>query len=235
MDSSRVNSAPNMMGWRASAEKNWTSDTNGTVSEGSYGNVNTKQLNTTIKIMQDFEALTIGNWGNSFNIGAEYSYTNAYYERVEDMWFFGSAFMRPIKNGETCLAGDIACSTSLVYFTGKQGNIDWKDNKGQYAQRTDFYKAGKISLDNHAFSAFIEDNMKFELGESGDMNARIGLRLDFDTLMGKATIAPRFSLNYIMPWSKWEAGGQQLCHTANFWSKSLLWAQSLCLQANGFS
>lgn len=208
MDNSRVNSAPNMMGWRASAEKNWTSDLqNGTVSEGSYGNVNTKQLSSTLKITQDFEVLTIGNWGNSFNIGAEYSYTNAYYERVEDMWFFGSAFMRPLTNGQTCLANDIACSASPVYFAGKQGTIDWKDNKGQYAQRTDFYKAGKINLDNHAFSAFIEDNMKFELGESGDMNMRIGLRLDYDTLMGKATLAPRFALNYIFPWSKWETGG----------------------------
>lgn len=206
MDNSRVNSAPNMMGWRASAEKNWTNDKNGTVSEGSYGNVNTKQLNTTLKITQDFEVLTIGNWQNSFNIGAEYSYTNAYYERMEDMWFFGSAFMRPLTNGQTCLANDIACSNSPVYFQNKQGTTDWKDNKGQYAQRTDFYRAGKISLDNHAFSAFVEDNMKFELGESGDMNARIGLRLDYDTLMNKATLAPRFSLNYVFPWNKWESG-----------------------------
>lgn len=205
MDNSRVNSAKNMMGWRASAEKNWTNNLqSGTVSEGSYGNVHTKQINTTLKITQDFKALTIGNWSNYFNIGGEYSYTNAYYERMEDMYYFsfGDSWLSPLTNGQTCLAGDITCSTSPVYYQiGK-----WANNVGQYANRTYFYKAGKINLDNHAFSAFIEDDMKFELGESGDMNMRIGLRLDYDTLMNKATFAPRFALNYMLPWNKWESG-----------------------------
>ena len=231
MDSSRVNSAPNMMGWRASAEKNWTNNlTSGTVSEGSYGNVNTKQLNSTLKITQDFDTLTIGNWSNSFDIGAEYSYVNAYYERMEDMWFFGNAFMRPLSAGQTCLAGDIACSNSPVYFQGSSGGQNWANNVGQYAYRTSFYKAGKINLDNHAFSAFIEDDMKFELGESGDMNARIGLRLDYDTLMSKATLAPRFSLNYIFPWSKWDIGkdfATQLTFGANRYYGRNLFAYKL--------
>ncbi|MGX3010626.1 TonB-dependent receptor plug domain-containing protein [Helicobacter sp. 23-1044] len=231
MDSSRVNSAPNMMGWRASAEKNWTSDlTNGTVSEGSYGNVNTKQLNATLKIAQEFEPLTLDIWKNTFNVGAEYIYTNAYYERMEDMWFFGSAFMRPLQAGQTCLEGDIACSNSPVYFTGTSGGQNWANNNGQYAYRTSFYKAGKINLDNHAIGAWVEDDMKLDFGNGGDMNARIGLRLDYDTLMSKATIAPRFSLNYILPYSKWESGrdfATQLTFGANRYYGRNLFAYKL--------
>ena len=231
MDSSRVNSAPNMMGWRASAEKNWTSDLqNGTVSEGSYGNVNTKQLNTTLKITQEFEPLTLDIWKNTFNVGAEYIYTNAYYERMEDMLFGGTAWLAPLKAGETCLAGDISCSTSPVYFQGTQGRISWQNNAGQYAYRLTFYKAGKIALDNHAFGAWVEDDMKLDFGNGGDMNARIGLRLDYDTLMSKATIAPRFSLNYILPYSKWERGkdfATQLTFGANRYYGRNLFAYKL--------
>ena len=231
MDSSRVNSAPNMLGWRASAEKNWTSDlTNGTVSEGSYGNVNTKQLNATLKIAQEFEPLTLDIWKNTFNVGAEYIYTNAYYERMEDMLFGGTAWLAPLKAGETCLAGDISCSTSPVYFQGTQGRISWQNNAGQYAYRLTFYKAGKIALDNHAFGAWVEDDMKLDFGNGGDMNARIGLRLDYDTLMSKATIAPRFSLNYILPYSKWERGkdfATQLTFGANRYYGRNLFAYKL--------
>ena len=231
MDSSRVNSAPNMMGWRASAEKNWTSNLeSGTVSEGSYGNVNTKQLNATLKIAQEFEPLTLDIWKNTFHLGAEYNYTNAYYERMEDMWSFGYAFMRPLTAGQTCLAGDIACSNSPVYFQDTSGGQNWANNAGQYAYRTSFYKAGKISLDNHAFGAWIEDDMKLDFGNGGDMNARIGLRLDYDTLMSKATIAPRFSLNYILPYSKWERGrdfATQLTFGANRYYGRNLFAYKL--------
>lgn len=149
---------------------------------------------------------------------------------MEDMWFFGSAFMRPLSTGQTCLSGDIACSNSPVYFQQTSGGQNWANNAGQYAYRTSFYKAGKISLDNHAFGAFIEDDMKFELGESGDMNARIGLRLDYDTLMSKATLAPRFSLNYILPWSKWDNGkdfATQLTFGANRYYGRNLFAYKL--------
>ncbi|MGX3046163.1 TonB-dependent receptor, partial [Helicobacter sp. T3_23-1056] len=202
MDSSRINSAVNMLGWRASPEKNWTNNLeSGTVSEGGYGNVDTKQINLNVKINQDFEPLSVGFWGNRISVGGDFGYVNAYYERMEDMLFGGTAWLAPLKNGQTCLSSDISCSTSPVYFQGGNNNL-WQDNTGQYAYRLSFYKAGKIRLDSLSFGFYAEDDMRFDLYKAGEINTRIGLRLDGDNYMGKVTLSPRFSLNYILPHSK---------------------------------
>ena len=203
MDSSRINSATNYLGWRASEEKSWTSNLqSGTVSEGGYGNVDTKQINLNVKIAQDFEALSLRVWENRFSVGVDSGYVNAYYERMEDMLFGGTAWLAPLSAGETCLDGDISCSTSPVYFRDSSGGQNWADNAGQYAYRLSYYKAGKISLDSLNFGSWIEDDMRFDLRKVGEINARVGLRLDFDTYMSKATLSPRFSLNYVLPWSR---------------------------------
>ena len=203
MDSSRINSAVNYLGWRASEEKNWTNNLqSGTVSEGGYGNVDTKQINLNVKIAQDFETLSLKVWENRFSIGIDSGYVNAYYERMEDMLFGGTAWLAPLSAGQTCLSGDISCSASKVYY--QTGN--WANNAGQYAYRLSYYKAGKISLDSLNFGSWIEDDMRFDLRKIGEANARVGLRLDFDTYMSKATLSPRFSLNYVLPWSKWGRG-----------------------------
>ncbi|ETD22841.1 TonB-dependent receptor [Helicobacter macacae] len=67
---------------------------------------------------------------------------------------------------------------------------------------TQYYGANKITLDNVAYGAFVEDDMSLDLGKFGDMNARLGLRFDGDSYMDKHTIAPRFSLSYATPTSK---------------------------------
>ena len=207
MDSSRINSAANMLGWRASVEKNWTNNLeNGTVSEGGYGNVDTKQINLNVKINQNFKPLSVRFWENRISVGGDFGYVNAYYERMEDMLFGGTAWLAPLKSGESCVSGDISCSTSPVYYQGGTGANAWINNAGQYAYRLSYYKAGKIRLDSISFGFYAEDDMRFDLHKAGEINTRLGLRLDGDDYMGKVTLSPRFSLNYVLPHSKWKYG-----------------------------
>ncbi|TLD80993.1 TonB-dependent receptor [Helicobacter sp. MIT 05-5293] len=201
MENSRSGSAQHAKGWRVSDEKNWSSDKNGTVSEGGYGNVDSTQLNLHLKLNQSFKPIELFSlWEHKINTGLEIGYVNASYERLGDTIFGGTAWLSPLTNGMTCI--DEFCSTSPVHY---QINT-WKDNKGQFANKATLYKAGKINIDNFDLSLYAEDDMNFHLGAFGEINTRFGLRLDYDTYMNKAPIAPRLSLNYIAPWSYGEYG-----------------------------
>ena len=219
MDSSRTNSENYFAYWRPSAEKNWTVDKSAAQTykwpqEGGYGNIDQKQINVNLKTQQDFEALQTSILTHNFSVGAEFGYVNAYYERVEDFWW-GSYFkLRPLKQGQSCLDGDRFCSASSVYYeTG-----EWKDNKGQFVGSGSMYKKGKIALDSVTLGGFLQDDIEVDLSKAGTINVRAGLRLDYDTYMSKATLAPRLSLKYIAPWSAWEYGknfGTQITFGAN--------------------
>ncbi|RDU61146.1 TonB-dependent receptor [Helicobacter marmotae] len=201
MENSRSGSAQHMKGWRVSAEKNWSTNTNGTLTEGGYGNVDTTQLNVNLKLNQDFKTLRIFSFlENKFATGLELGYVNASYERLGDTIFGGSAWLSPLSDGKSCI--DEFCSASPVYYsTGT-----WANNKGQFANRATLYKAGKIEVDNRTLALYAQDDINFFLGAFGEINTRLGLRLDYDTYMDKAPLAPRFSLNYTAPWSYGESG-----------------------------
>ena len=209
MENSRSNSAQNMFIWRYSTTKNW--NPNGNNSEGGYGNVDTTQITWNTKIIQDFKPLEFGIWSNEIHTGLEAGYVYAGYERKEDMMIGNVGFMRPLSSTQTCI--DIWCDSGIVdvsKFSSTAQQTLWRDNQGQYASRAMLYKAGKINLNNLTLGAFIEDDMRFDLKGTGELNARVGLRLDYDTYMEKRTFAPRFSLNYIAPWSAWGELGNNL-------------------------
>lgn len=203
LDNSRTNSATNMYIWRYSTDKNW--NPNGNNSEGGYGNVDSKQITFTTKIHQDFESFSIKFWENHLNTGIELGYVNAYYERLEDTMIGNIGFNRPMSGSCTDL---IWCSNGIVDITNLSQALQniWRDNQGQYASRITLYEAGKINLHNFTLASYVEDDMKFDIGKYGSINARFGLRLDYDTYMNKVAIAPRFSLNFIAPWKNWDRG-----------------------------
>ncbi|MGX2973303.1 TonB-dependent receptor, partial [Helicobacter sp. T3_23-1059] len=224
MDNSRVNSASNSIGWRASVDKNWTNNLeSGTVSEGGYGNVDTKQINFNLKATQDFKPLHFGVAQSKFNAGAEIGYVNAYYERMEDMLFGGTRTDRisPLKANEVCRDDDIACSNGKVYYSIG----DWANNNGQYTHALSFYKAGNITLDNVNASAFVENDMKLDFNSYfirlGEINLRLGARVDYDTYMAKTTLSPRFSLNYILPYSSQKFSTQLTFGANRYYGRNL--------------
>lgn len=201
LSNSRTNSAQHMKGWRYSSEKNWNPD--GSQNEGGYGNVDSSQINNLLKITQDFNPLTLGFWKNKFNTGIELGYVYASYHRLEDTLFSGSAYTKPLAQGEIC--SDLEwCSNAVVDISKLSTSLQkvWENNNGQYIYRATLYKQGLIALNNFTSAFFIEDDMGFFLGRFGNIDSRIGLRTDFDTYMQKLTLAPRFSIKYSSPWKK---------------------------------
>lgn len=198
LDNSRTKSQNNMYIWRYSTDKNW--NPNGNNAEGGYGNVNSRQINMDLKMIQDFKALKYEDFENLISIGLELGYANAYYKRLNDtMIGFGNT--QPLKNNVIC-SDTQWCSNGIVDINKIPVNqqTQWKDNNGQWISRATLYKAGKIQLHNFTFGSFIEDNINLDLYDFGEIQSRIGLRLDYDTYMSKATLAPRFSINYNAPW-----------------------------------
>lgn len=64
LENSRTNSKNNMYIWNYSTTKNW--NPNGNNSEGGYGNVNSKQITSNIKITQEFDNISFKNIENFF-------------------------------------------------------------------------------------------------------------------------------------------------------------------------
>lgn len=200
LENSRTNSKDNMYIWRYSTDKNW--NPNGNNAEGGYGNVNSRQISLDSKIVQDFKALKYKDLENYISIGLEFGYTNVYYERLNDtMIGFGNT--QPLKNNTIC-SDTQWCSNGVVDISKIPINqqTQWKDNNGQWISRATLYKAGKIELHNFTIGSFIEDNINFNLYDFGEIQSRVGLRLDYDTYMNKNTLAPRFSINYNAPWGE---------------------------------
>ncbi|RDU58945.1 TonB-dependent receptor, partial [Helicobacter sp. MIT 14-3879] len=194
LENSRAGSANDMRIWHYSAEKNW--NPHGNAGEGGYGNVNTTQTDLHLKINQTFEPIKLSFWENKVNVGLELGYVHAKWEREHDT-LQGFTPTTYLAAGQTC-NDNYWCSASPVpsYQNGNNG--------GQWISQAFYYKAGKINVSNFSTALFVEDNMNFLLGQTGEINTRFGLRLDYDTYMNKAPIAPRFSLNYLAPWNQWE-------------------------------
>ncbi|MBR7117813.1 MAG: Plug domain-containing protein [Helicobacteraceae bacterium] len=187
LENSRTNSKNNMYIWSYSTTKNW--NPNGNNSEGGYGNVNSKQITSNIKITQEFDNISFKNIENFFNIGLELGFTNAYYERLEDtiVGFKATKSATNCTDTQWCDPGTIT--------SGNNG-------KHQYISRATLYQAGKIELNSLEIGSFVEDDININLDNFGEIQTRIGLRFDFDTYMHKVALAPRFSFNYNAPWMK---------------------------------
>ena len=196
LENSRKNGLNYQKLWLPSATKNWSSPTS-TQPEGTLGNFDTKQTDITLKVFEDFEPLHLGWLENHFNVGGELGYVYAYFERKEDYYQFqpswiASAGRLPV--GGTC-TNTQWCSNSPVIWNSENANT----NGGQFFTSGYRFNAGTIALDNYTLGAWGEDDVRFDMGWLGEINTRLGARLDYDTYMSKVTFAPRISLNYISP------------------------------------
>ena len=213
IEQSRSNSLNTRKIWRYSSDKNW--NPGGDPAEGGYGNVDTTQITWNTKLIQDFKPLEFGIWSNKFHTGLDAGYVNASYLRKADMMTTQLAPTNFLPNGATCTDTQW-CSNANVPNKPRTRTNWTPDNAGQWISRVTFIKTGKINLDSLVLGAFIEDDMRFDFKNFGELNARAGLRLDYDTYMEKTTFAPRFSLNYIAPWSAWGDLGNNLSTQFSF-------------------
>ena len=106
-------------------------------------------------------------------------------------------------NGAACggvdLFGVPLCSTATTTGTGTQAWL--KELNGQYIKALNVIKKSLTKLDVLSYAFYVEEDIRlFDYAKIGEMNARLGLRVDGDSYMDKGTAAPRLSLSYIAPW-----------------------------------
>ncbi|WP_158655436.1 TonB-dependent receptor plug domain-containing protein [Helicobacter marmotae] len=186
--------------WYAnSVDKNWVVPTTqtGYIYEGGYGDI--EQLQNTLNFKSDlkFESIDIWRTAHTFRLGAEINYQNIKQNRLGNTYSANGAPQRLASSASitNCTLDSFGLDTcSLVPFT--QGSTTYN---GQYMNGLVVYSGGEVKLDSTSYGIYLEDDIKFDLGGFGEVNTRLGLRLDGDDYMDKHTSAPRFSLNYITP------------------------------------
>lgn len=199
LENSRRSDANYFYQWRRSAEKNWGGTSNaatgvGIVFEGGYGDIDQRQHTLNYKSDMQFEPLSFWRIENTFRVGAEFSYQDVARNRLNDLTAV-QGNPQLLTGSQTCGVDSLGldlCSMSPVF--GQNSSV------GQYANQIYIWKAGNFGFNLFSYGSYVEDDMKFDFGNAGSMNARFGLRLDGDTYMSKHTLAPRFSLNHIAPW-----------------------------------
>ncbi|TQR60910.1 TonB-dependent receptor [Campylobacter troglodytis] len=168
--------------WSYSATKNW-GNSFGESWEGGYGDEDMKQNEVDLRLTQNITPYASEKFENALNFGFELGYTRAYFHRLKDSYLANVAL--PLANAD--------CVDEYCYFNPST-------NEGQYFMLLQSFKAGKFALDSTSLALFAEDEIKFDLGKGGGLNARLGLRMDHDTYMSKYPLAPRLALSYIAPW-----------------------------------
>ena len=98
-------------------------------------------------------------------------------------------------------------SDTHKYFTcganTPTGNVDiFGIDSGTCNQQMFLFKKHKVDFTANSWAFWAEDDAEFDLRGFGEIDARLGLRLDGDDYLKKHTLAPRFSLNYLTPTDK---------------------------------
>lgn len=205
MQNSKKSEKNYFMPWRGSDDKNWAINQVNVASEGGYGDIEQGQHVFNYKSDMNFKPLEYEFMSNVFRIGFEANYTNASYNRLNNMYIF----LAPVGIESNIICGQDSmfdfetCSNSKP-FKPWQNNGAQTGQYGQYFNQVRETKAGKLELNNFAYSIYAEDAIKFDLYAWGMLNARLGFRVDGDTYMQKHTFAPRFSMNYTAPWESYK-------------------------------
>ncbi|MGX2984827.1 TonB-dependent receptor plug domain-containing protein [Helicobacter sp. 23-1048] len=150
--------------------------------QGFFPSINQKQDTLSVKNDFAFTPLESSAITHSFLAGLEFIYQKASMERTKEHRAY------------------IACGFDLT------GAVDIfgvnSSNCANYDGSGTMYAYSPIARDfsAYSYSLYGEDEAEFDLGRGGEMNARLGLRLDGDfNYFKRHKIAPRFSLTYITP------------------------------------
>ena len=222
VENSRRSEANYFYQWWRSVEKNG-GGTRVLVFEGGYGDLDQTQNTTTYKSDFAFEPLDFKSLSNNFRVGLELSHLYIGRNRPSDAYWMQGNPQRMNENqscGVDSLGYDGLCSSSPLLQNGNP-ITSGSGAGGQYSQQIRIAKASNFVFNGANYGIYAENDMKLDIGRAGEFNTRLGVRFDGDSYMGKHTIAPRFSLNYVTPAPKeWQT---QLTFGANrYYGRNLL-------------
>ena len=199
LENSRRGDADYFYQWRRSVDKNW-GGTSMLVFEGGWGNVN--QLQKKLEIKSEFESVPImfSVMKNTFRFGVGYDKFQIVRDYLNDVHW--------IQGNPTRMTGAQHCGTDSLGYDGLCSNSPLintatgqptANSTGQFATTIRLRPAAKYEYWGQDYNAYLEDDIRVDLGKGGDLNVRPGIRYDGDSYMGKHTFAPRFAMNYVTP------------------------------------
>ena len=217
--------------WITSSSKNW-GRFGVFVREGGYAPTASTQHTLSNKIIQDFTPFDLSITTHAFSVGLEVGYQYAKFGYTQDYFFArnnGNQKQMTQEQQRLCTGRFLEwCDPQKAYYSG---GVEWA--YGQYFGHVELYRKADIDLHNVLASAWLEDDISLPVWKAGELHTRIGVRLDSDSYMGKTTVAPRFSLNYISPAPKEFA--TQLTFGANRYYGRNLFAYALKAKQNSMS
>lgn len=230
MESSRYAESNSWATWRYSeGDKNWVfNPARPLLNEGGFGDMKQNSHTLTFKSDFAFEPLELARTTHNFKIGGEAGFASVLRERVNGYYVFagyrigglGTDYIKDL-DGVSCPKDSLglnACSEASTNYGGANYNEVWN---GQYMTQVRAHAPGKNVFNTLSYGIFAEDDIEVDLGIFGNLNTRLGLRLDGDNYMSKHTLAPRFSTSYVTPAKKqWQT---QLTFGANrYYGRNML-------------
>ena len=192
LENSRKSDKNYYLTWRHSADdKNWASTSSGYSMEGGVSDVEQLQHSLNYKSDMNFELADF----LKIRVGAEFDYKYVARDITRDYYYAITNGMANL-NGGTCdggvdLFGVPLCSTAPT----TAGNLN-----GQFIKTLNLIPKGSTKLDVMSYAFYLEQDVRLFENKMGEMNARLGLRLDGDDYMDKGSVAPRLALSYTAPW-----------------------------------
>lgn len=171
--------------WYSSPEKDWSGKS--TATEGDSGSLLQNENSLDYKIKAVFNPIQTENTRHTFSMGAGFNHSEAYWQRPYDHFTYS---IQKMGYGSDCIKADgsqdLWCDASYV-----KGNTT-----GQFHQRYDLEPHAKISVEQDAWHAYLENKIQWQ----DYVTATLGARVDYDSINKQNNVAPRSSLN-IMPFA----------------------------------
>lgn len=186
---SRRSDADYYRNWRWSTDKNWGDSTERvpTSGEGAWGDVDQGLKAIAYKVKAAFKPIATGALQHRVSTGLELRHQEAEYERLKAQHYYLVASNLPTTGAiSRCTRADGSVDTDACSATASINR-----QVGQYFTQQITYNAGRFDLAADAFSAFLEDEIRWKT-----LKLRAGLRADKDTLTDQVNTAPRLSLTW---------------------------------------
>ena len=188
------------------------------------GSPKTDVTQDNITYKSDFVFTPVEAWisTHTFRVGVDLGYQLSDFNRLEPGLIY---LLSIVGNGRSNVAkNNTAASAGGTTWNGLPDEFGaWSADADHYLPILGFFPKSRSKVKTFNYALYADDDMNFNLGKGGQINTRLGLRLDgfldsatsnYDTplnqrtafsndnTLSKVKLAPRFSLQYVAPWSR---------------------------------
>lgn len=194
IDNARESSSDRGVNWiYATGSKDWANTEK--VWEGATSaDIDLKQSSVSYGLNALFNNFKFADTDHQISAGFAYHYDDVQWERTKDFSTFYGVTSGKTQNlfdlkGQQCQINDPLCdeNTTAVFLNNKVPTVF----DGQYFKKGNVYKAGSFAGQYHQAALYLEDNIRWN-----NLNARLGVRADYDESNNNLNFAPRSGISY---------------------------------------